>query len=148
MKCRHVVVRLPDSEAAHDTSLLNEFLETVNVSRIFTSMIGEKNPFWSILIFYEEKSERSGNLKSTIPIEGVALTPSQEKIYNELRKWRNDKGIKEHVRAYVVCHNRWLRLVAKIQPKTKEDLLKIKGFGKKRVEKYGDDVLKIVGSLS
>lgn len=34
--------------------------------------------------------------------------------------------------------------LVKIKPKTKEELIQIKGFGEKKVEKYGDGILEII----
>ena len=31
-------------------------------------------------------------------------------------------------------------------PKTKEELLKVKGFGQTKVDKYGDEILKILNN--
>jgi len=33
-----------------------------------------------------------------------------------------------------------------LQVKTKEDLLQIKGFGEKRAEKYGDEILRVLNA--
>jgi hypothetical protein len=35
-----------------------------------------------------------------------------------------------------------------LKPKTKEALKKTKGFGMKKIEKYGDDILKIVSGFT
>lgn len=40
-------------------------------------------------------------------------------------------------------HQSTLMDIASMIPKTKEELLSIKGFGKAKYEKYGEDILKI-----
>ena len=45
---------------------------------------------------------------------------------------------------YVVCYNQWIREMVTMPVTTLEDLAKIKGFGERRVKKYGDQILKIM----
>ncbi|MEW5937059.1 MAG: HRDC domain-containing protein [Candidatus Thermoplasmatota archaeon] len=76
----------------------------------------------------------------------INLIGIEKEVYEALRKWRNTIAEMEGVPPYVIAHNAWLQEMAKSRCKTKEDLLQVKGFGKKRVEKYGGDILKVVKS--
>lgn len=50
----------------------------------------------------------------------------------------------ENVKPYFIFDNKQMEdLVAK-HPRTKEELLAIYGFGPKKVEKYGDEILRIL----
>lgn len=44
----------------------------------------------------------------------------------------------------MVFTNEMLDALTEIRPVSKDDLLKIKGFGKKKVEQYGEDILTII----
>jgi ATP-dependent DNA helicase RecQ len=76
--------------------------------------------------------------------EPIALTAEQEKSYAALRNWRNEQASQTGLAPYMIAHNDSLMQIAILQVKSKEDLLQIKGFGEKRAEKYGDEILKIL----
>jgi len=46
----------------------------------------------------------------------------------------------------MMAHNDSLMQIAILQVKNKEDLLQIKGFGEKRAEKYGDEILRVLSA--
>jgi len=144
MKCKVFNVHLSEGYGKNDESALNEFLENIKVSRIFSSVIGGEAPFWSVLIFYEDKTEK---VKHTLSAEEITLTPAEEGLYEALRRWRNEQATKDGIAPYMIAHNSWLKQMIKMHVKTKEDLLRIKGFGEKRTEKYGDDILKVIESF-
>ena len=48
--------------------------------------------------------------------------------------------------AYVVLHDSMLRDLAATRPTTRHELAAVKGFGPARIERYGDEVLELVGS--
>lgn len=146
MKCKIFNIRLSESYGKSDELVLNNFLENIKVSRIFSSVIGGNTPFWSVLIFYEDKTEEK--VKYIHSVEEITLTSLEESLYEALRRWRNEQAAKEGITPYMIAHNSWLKQMVKMHVKTKEDLLQIKGFGEKRTEKYGDDILRVVKSFS
>ncbi|MBB6731138.1 HRDC domain-containing protein [Cohnella zeiphila] len=70
-----------------------------------------------------------------------------EKELAPLRAWRRAKSAEEKRSAYLVATNRELQMVAVYVPKTEEELKQIPGFGKTKVEKYGKELLQLVGDL-
>jgi ribonuclease D len=82
----------------------------------------------------------------SVPIEPLVLTTEQEKIYSALRNWRNEQAGQTGLAPYMIAHNDSLMQIAILQVKNKEDLLQIKGFGEKRAEKYGDEILGILSA--
>ena len=78
--------------------------------------------------------------------EPVKLTAEQENSYNALRSWRNERASQDGVPPYLLAHNDSLMQVATMNIKTLEDLLQVKGLGEKRVQKYGDEILRILSS--
>lgn len=65
-------------------------------------------------------------------------------LYNTLKRWRDMKVEEERVVIYMVANQATLKEVATYLPLTKKDLLQISGFGKAKVDKYGDDVIEAV----
>lgn len=66
------------------------------------------------------------------------------RLFDALRAWRTAQAQEQEVPAYVVMHQRTLIGIANAQPATPQDLKRIKGIGKATIEKYGDDILRIV----
>ena len=50
---------------------------------------------------------------------------------------------RDNVPAYTIMHQSTLMDIAALVPKTKEELLKIKGFGEVKYAKYGEEILEI-----
>ncbi|SFC49283.1 HRDC domain-containing protein [Clostridium uliginosum] len=67
-----------------------------------------------------------------------------EKLYELLRQYRLKASREEGFKAYMVFTNEELNFLIESKPKSKDELLNIKGFGPKKVEKYGDAILDIL----
>ena len=67
-------------------------------------------------------------------------------LYNSLKRWRDMKVEEENVAIYMVANQATLKEIATYLPLTKKDLLQITGFGKAKVDKYGDDIIDAVES--
>ncbi len=76
--------------------------------------------------------------------EPIKLNAEQENFYNALRTWRNERASRDGVPPYLIAHNDSLMQMATMSIKTQEDLLQVKGLGEKRVQKYGDEILRIL----
>lgn len=76
--------------------------------------------------------------------EEVDITVSDE-LYEKLRQYRNQKAKeKEYEKTYFVFNNQVISDLVLNLPSSKEELLKIPGFGPKRVDEYGDDIISII----
>ncbi len=67
-------------------------------------------------------------------------------IYEELRKYRHAVSREENIKTFMVFSNNTLEELVEKKPRTREELLQIKGLGKKKVDKYGDKILSIINS--
>jgi cytidylate kinase len=65
-------------------------------------------------------------------------------LYNTLKRWRDMKVEEERVVIYMVANQATLKEIATYLPLNKKDLLQISGFGKAKVEKYGDEIIEAV----
>lgn len=65
-------------------------------------------------------------------------------LYNTLKRWRDMKVEEERVAIYMVANQATLKEIATYLPLNKKDLLQISGFGKAKVEKYGDEIIEAV----
>jgi ATP-dependent DNA helicase PIF1 len=67
-----------------------------------------------------------------------------EDLYQKLVDWRLKRAKKDEVPPYIIAHNTTLQAVARRKPTAERELLATPGFGSKKVETYGKDILKIV----
>lgn len=68
-----------------------------------------------------------------------------EELFERLREWRKERAGEESVPAFVVFTDATLQLIAEHKPRTPEALLRISGIGRSKLDKYGEDVLTVVG---
>jgi ATP-dependent DNA helicase PIF1 len=93
--------------------------------------------------------EASGQLSLTtadIADEVVVETSSivDEALFGKLKAWRAQRAQSENLPAYIIAHDRTLSAVAVAKPATPQQLLGVSGFGPKKVETYGPEILAIV----
>ena len=67
-----------------------------------------------------------------------------EALFERLREWRRERAGEESVPAYVVFTDATLELIAEHRPTTPQDLLRINGIGRSKLDKYGEDVLALL----
>lgn len=70
-------------------------------------------------------------------------SPNPE-LYDSLKRWRDMICDDDGTPIYLVATHTMLKDIATYLPKTGRDLLLISGFGKAKVDKYGDDILQTV----
>jgi ATP-dependent DNA helicase PIF1 len=61
-----------------------------------------------------------------------------------LKSWRIERARSDSVPAYVIAHDSVLELLAVKLPSSHQALLGIKGMGGRKIEQYGDDILRLV----
>ena len=66
-------------------------------------------------------------------------------LFERLRSWRADRARADSVPAYVVFPDATLRDVAALRPSSLGELATVKGVGPAKLDRYGDDVLSVVG---
>ena len=67
-------------------------------------------------------------------------------LYDTLRRWRDITIKDEGLAIYMVANQATLKEISTYLPLSKKDLLQITGFGKAKVDKYGDDIIDAVES--
>jgi superfamily II DNA helicase RecQ len=97
----------------------------------------EKNLYWTVFIEYETILEHTVN-------EPKGLTQAGKLCYERLREWRKQTAEKQGIPPFVIAKNSHLVEIINKEIKTMEGLKQIKGFGKKKVEKYGKDIIDLV----
>ena len=78
------------------------------------------------------------------PQEDLKLDSIESEIYDALIEWRNHKANEENLAPFIIARNSWLKQIIKMRPKSNKDLYSIKGFGQRRVNKYGKEIVAII----
>jgi DNA helicase-2/ATP-dependent DNA helicase PcrA len=71
--------------------------------------------------------------------------PYDEELFESLKTWRKERAAEESVPAYVVFSDATLEALAEVRPSSRQELLRISGIGRAKLEKYAEDVLAILG---
>jgi translin len=72
------------------------------------------------------------------------LNSGEQEIYKALAAWRTRKANEENLAPFIIAHNSWLTQIVKMRPKTLKDLNAIKGFGERRINKYGKEIISVI----
>jgi superfamily II DNA helicase RecQ len=78
------------------------------------------------------------------PHKGPAVI--DEALYELLKRWRLQRALKERVPPYIIAHNTVLSAVAAERPQSLKQLAGLSGFGPRKVELFGSDIIDIVQS--
>ncbi|MFT3948673.1 MAG: helix-turn-helix domain-containing protein [Agriterribacter sp.] len=65
-------------------------------------------------------------------------------LFETLKRWRDMVFEETALPLYMIANAETLKALSTFLPLNKKDLAKIKGFGKAKVDKYGDDIIEII----
>jgi ATP-dependent DNA helicase RecQ len=82
------------------------------------------------------KKVRTGKIKVTLQ---AADTP----LFDALRLHRSDLAQQQSVPPYVILHDKTLHAICELRPENSAQLAEIPGIGARKLELYGDDLLRI-----
>ena len=86
-----------------------------------------------------ERGRQEGGELDTQP-----LSAQDEDLLEKLKQWRLQKATERGVPAYVVFWDRTLHQIASGRPGTGDELLGLYGFGPRKLEDYGEELLELV----
>ena len=94
-----------------------------------------------------QADETSGaNERAMQEVEEKANTPADPELFERLRAWRTELARAQNLPPYIIAHDKALMALSGAKPTTEKELLRVPGFGPKKAETYGADILKIVHS--
>jgi ATP-dependent DNA helicase RecQ len=77
----------------------------------------------------------------------AALNEQAQSRYLALKAWRAEVAKEHNLPAYVIFHDATLAAIAQNAPQSLEDLQGISGLGVKKLEAYGQQVLRLLESV-
>lgn len=148
MNIRVFNIRLSKEFCIVDQNRMNEFLDAVEVKLTSTNFVTTgTTDYWSAVIFYEPKKQQEEQKVSKDQVSFIDLSEHEKEIFSALKQWRNDFASNLGWSAFRVCHNSHLMEIAKSKPENIDALIQLKGFGEKRVEKYGEEIMSILNAF-
>ena len=78
----------------------------------------------------------------------IALDAAGQSRYDALKAWRGEVAKAHNLPAYVIFHDATLAAIAQVAPQDLQALQGIAGIGVKKLEAYGDEVLRVVAQVS
>ena len=91
-----------------------------------------------------DKAPRStrGKARSAPPVAAASLDPEAMVRFIQLKAWRAEVAREHNLPAYVIFHDATLAAIAQAAPQSLADLQGISGIGLKKLEAYGEQVLR------
>ncbi len=77
----------------------------------------------------------------------IALDAPAQTRYTALKAWRGEVAKEHNLPAYVIFHDATLAAIAERAPHSLQDLQGISGIGAKKLEAYGEEVLRVMVSV-
>lgn len=138
-------IRIDPTFLELDQKKLNEFLKTVTFKKSSTQLIESGEFHWSVIIHYENEAQNKPEQFERKSYDD--LLPKDKQIYGYLNQWRNEKSEQLNQKKFMVCHNSELLHLAQYKPSNLDELQQIKGFGKQKADKFGEDILAILNAV-
>ena len=174
MKIKVFNIRLSDKHLEHDQNQVNHFLSQVEMKKSTSTLVSADEHFWSMIIHYKDKTQVSEVVQEKLdtftpptstteskPIKQQEseqkpqpskismedLTEAEINILNNLKSWRAEKAQQDKVPPFVILWDQHLMDVVKARPSNPKELMEVKGFSTNRVNKYGEEILNILGAF-
>ncbi|MGB2889609.1 MAG: HRDC domain-containing protein [Candidatus Acidiferrales bacterium] len=84
---------------------------------------------------------RPGRSESFEKVVGVEVDPE---LREYLREWRRATAKQHGVPAFVVMHDTSLEELCRLRPRSLSELLRVSGFGERKAELYGHEILDVL----
>ena len=94
-----------------------------------------------------ESKRRKGSGAKAAPVVAAGLTDAGQARFAALKTWRAEVARAHNLPAYVIFHDATLAAIAALAPRSLDDLQGVSGIGASKMEKYGAQVLRVVGEL-
>ena len=95
----------------------------------------------------DRKSRREKTARGAPSPAAASLDAAGQARFTALKAWRAEVAREHNLPAYVIFHDATLAAIAERGPATLEDLQGISGIGSKKLEAYGDDVLRVCSAF-
>ena len=89
---------------------------------------------------------RAATAKAATPAVAAGLTDAGQQRFAALKAWRGEVARAHNLPAYVIFHDATLAAIAALAPQSLGDLQGVSGLGAKKLDAYGQEVLRVIAS--
>lgn len=150
MNIRILTIRFDPILDCFDESELQEFLKDKEILSIeHYSIVREHRPYLVFIVQYRlpvGNAKTSHDDKKKDDSWRELMEKEDFPLFEALRNWRSSQCKIEDVPPYVLGNNKQLAEMAHARPNSLAELAKISGFGKNKIEKYGQMILQILAT--
>ena len=121
--------------------------------------LSEVEPIQQVLVApsaQRERNRKRGRRKAATAAEREtgskpavkSATTMDSRLLQILKDWRRGRAREGEVPAFVILHDSVLLEISSARPRTLAALSRIKGIGESKINRYGDEILRIVGKAA
>jgi len=129
-----------EAETLDKSKVVTEESETLNEKKA----VSEKMEAAKEKEIIKEKVEKSEEKEVTKEKVAEEKDSDKEKLITELKAFRLERSRQEKVKPYFIFNDAQMADLIEKNPKDKEQLCQVSGFGPVKAEKYGDGILEIL----
>ena len=100
-----------------------------------------ENAYWTVFLEYDPLLEKAPERS----MEG--LDEPQRMLLERIMAWRKDRAAQDGVPVYIIGTNHEMVDIVKARPISVEALKAVKGFGKGKIGKYGEEIIGMIRSF-
>jgi ATP-dependent DNA helicase RecQ len=90
---------------------------------------------------WQKFKEQNAKPAERSPAPGAAVSEAEAELREYLREWRRNTARAQGTAAFIVMHDASLNALCQKQPRSLSELLEVSGFGERKVELYGQQIL-------
>lgn len=151
MLVKIISLKFDSITGSFDDTPIRDFTQDKEILQVRDHLfIRNEIPYLILIVkYYPYRQEaavenRPGNVKQTQSESWKReLKDGEIPLFNQLRDWRSERCKKDGVPPYLIFTNNQLALVARGRPQSMNDLTRIEGIGRGKVDRYGADILAI-----
>ena len=154
----HVVRRFVESEGCRHLQICSHFGETAKWKSCGACDVCGATPPWLAEPVQAQKPKRRAAPAAAaaggshgvprIPVSPRtgSTTPDADRALHEyLREWRRTTARVQGVAAFIIMHDTSLAELCRVKPRSLSELRRVPGFGERKTELYGQDILDALG---
>jgi len=142
----HHIRDFAESDSCRHRQICLHFGETPSWMTCSACDVCGSKPEW-LAVPVQSTPRRPGRMRLPMASPPAAVRPaetpmgSDEPLREYLREWRRATAKRQGVPAYIVMHDTSLEELCRVRPKSLFELRAVTGFGERKVESYGEQIL-------
>lgn len=122
------------------------FIRGLIKEMIADSIVLLKEGTYSMLKLNQKSMDVLLHDKKVVLLVKEEETAIDKELFNAVKNWRRERAYKDGIKPYIIFSDATLIEIVNKLPKSREELMDIRGVGEKKVERYGDEVLSLISA--